>query len=76
MGKKSTHVKTYELRRNNLYIALKQLAPASNKNYGEILHKVRRFVRICICCNTVTTKLWGKCVKMLNESQKTSTQIR
>lgn len=31
MDKKSTHVKTYELRRNDLYIMLKQLAPASNK---------------------------------------------
>lgn len=57
MGKKSTYVKTYELRQNNLCIMLKQLDPASNKNYGEILHKVRQFVRICICCKTVTTKL-------------------
>lgn len=57
MGKKSTHVKTYELRRNDLYIMLKQLTPASNENYGKILHKVRQFVRICICCKTVTTKL-------------------
>ena len=76
MDKKSTHVKTYELRQNDLCIILKQLDPASNKNYGEILHKVRQFVRICICCKTVTTKLWGKCVKMLDESQKTSAQIR
>lgn len=76
MGKKSTHVKTYELRQNNLCIMLKQLDPASNKNYGEILHKVRQFVRICICCKTVATKLWGKYVKMLNESQKTNAQIR
>lgn len=50
MGKKSTHVKTYELRQNDLCKMLKQLDPASNKNYGKILHKVRRFVRICICC--------------------------
>lgn len=76
MGKKSTHVKTYELRRNDLYIMLKRLTPASNENYGKILHKVRQFVRICICCETVTTKLWEKCVKMLNESQKTNAQIR
>lgn len=48
MGKKSTHVKTYELRQNDLCIMLKQLDPASNKNYGKILHKLRRFVRICI----------------------------
>ena len=41
MGKKSTHVKTYELRQNNLCIMLKQLDPASNKNYGKILHKLR-----------------------------------
>lgn len=76
MGKKSTYVKTYELRQNDLCIMLKQLAPASNKNYGKILHKLRQFVRICICCKTVTTKLWGKYVKMLNESQKTNAQIR
>lgn len=50
MDKKSTHVKTYELRRNDLYIMLKQLAPASNKNCGKILHKLRQFVQICICC--------------------------
>lgn len=31
MGKKSTYVKTYELRQNNLCIILKQLNPASNK---------------------------------------------
>lgn len=41
MGKKSTYVKTYELRQNDLCIMLKQLNPASNKNYGKILHKVR-----------------------------------
>lgn len=41
MGKKSTHVKTYELRQNNLCIILKQLKPVSNKKYGKILHKVR-----------------------------------
>ena len=76
MGKKSTYVKIYELRQNNLCIMLKRLDPTSNKNYSEILHKVRQFVRICICCKTVTTKLWGKCVKMLNESQKTNAQIR
>lgn len=76
MGKKSAHVKTYELRRNDLYIMLKQLTPASNENYGKILHKVRQFVCICICYKTVTTKLWGKCVKMLNGSQKTNAQIR
>ena len=76
MGKKSTYVKIYELRQNNLCIMLKRLDPTSNKNYSEILHKVRQFVRICICCKTVTTKLWGKYVKMLNESQKTSAQIR
>ena len=62
MGKKSTYVKIYELRQNNLCIMLKRLDPTSNKNYSEILHKVRHFVRICICCKTVTTKLWGKCV--------------
>ncbi len=41
MGKKSTYVKTYELRQNDLCIMLKQLDPASNKNYGKILHKLR-----------------------------------
>lgn len=41
MGKKSTYVKTYELRQNDLCIMLKQLKPVSNKNYGKILHKVR-----------------------------------
>ena len=35
MGKKSTYVKTYELRQNNLCIILKQLNPASNENYGK-----------------------------------------
>lgn len=45
MSKKSTNVKTYELRRNDLYIMLKQLTPASNKNYGKVLHKVRQSVR-------------------------------
>lgn len=35
MGKKSAHVKTYELRQNNLCIILKQLNPASNENYGK-----------------------------------------
>lgn len=57
MDKKSTYVKTYELKQNYLCIMLKQLKPVSNKNYGKILHKLRRFVRICICCKTVTTKL-------------------
>lgn len=57
MGKKSTHVKIYELKQNHLCIMLKQLKPVSNKNYGKILHKLRQFVRICICCKTVTTKL-------------------
>lgn len=50
MGKKSTYVKIYELRQNNLCIMLKRLDPAPNKNYGKILHELRRFVRICICC--------------------------
>ena len=31
MGKKSTHVKTYELRQNNLCIILKQLDPHLTK---------------------------------------------
>lgn len=35
MGKKSTNVKTYELRQNNLCIMLKRLDLASNKNYGK-----------------------------------------
>ena len=63
MGKKSTNVKTYELKQNYLCIMLKQLKPVSNKNYGKILHKLRQFVRICICCKTVTTKLEGKACK-------------
>lgn len=63
MGKKSTYVKTYELRKNNLCIMLKQLNPASNKNYGKILHKVRRFVRICICCKRLQRNYGRKCVK-------------
>lgn len=57
MGKKSTHVKTYELKQNNLCIMLKQLDPASNKNYGKILHELRQFVRVYICCKTITAKL-------------------
>lgn len=57
MGKKSTYVKTYELKQNYLCIMPKRLKPVSNKNYGKILHKLRQFVRICICCKTVTTKL-------------------
>lgn len=57
MGKKSTHVKTYELKQNYLCIMPKQLKPVSNKDCGKILHKLRQFVRICICCKTVTTKL-------------------
>ena len=57
MGKKSTYVKTYELKQNYLCIMLKRLKPVSNKNYGKILHKLRQFVRICICCKTITTKL-------------------
>lgn len=76
MGKKTTHVKTYELRRNDLYIMLKQLTPTSNKNYGKILHKLRQFVRICICCKRLQRNYGGKYVKMLNESQKTNAQIR
>ena len=63
MGKKSTHVKTYELRQNNLYIILKQLTPASNKNYGKILHKLRQFVRICIYCKRLQRNYRGKRVK-------------
>lgn len=63
MGKKSTHVKTYELRQNDLYIMLKQLNPASNKNYGKILHKLRRFVRICIYCKRLQRNYRGKRVK-------------
>ena len=63
MGKKSTHVKTYELRQNNLCIMLKQLDPASNKNYGKILHKLRQFVRICICYKRLQRNYRGKRVK-------------
>ena len=63
MGKKSTHVKTYELRQNNLCIILKQLDPTSNKNYGKILHKLRKFVRICICCKRLQRNYRGKRVK-------------
>lgn len=63
MGKKSTYVKIYELRQNNLCIMLKQLDPASNKNYGKILHKLRRFVRICICCKRLQRNYRGKRVK-------------
>ena len=76
MGKKSTHVKTYELRQNDLCIMLKQLNPASNKNYGKILHKLRRLVHICICCKRLQRNYRGKCVKMLNGSQKTNAQIQ
>lgn len=57
MSKKSTHVKIYEPKQNHLCIMLKQLKPVSNKDCGKILHKLRQFVRICICCKTVTTKL-------------------
>lgn len=63
MGKKSTHVKTYELRQNDLYIMLKQLNPASNKNYGKILRKLRQFVRICIYCKRLQRNYRGKRVK-------------
>lgn len=63
MGKKSTHVKTYELRQNNLCIILKQLKPVSNKKYGKILHKVRQFVRICIYCKRLQRNYRGKRVK-------------
>lgn len=63
MGEKSTNVKTYELRQNNLWIMLKQLNPASNKNYGKILHKVRQFVRICIYCKRLQRNYRGKRVK-------------
>lgn len=63
MGKKSTHVKTYELRQNNLCIMPKQLNPASNKNYGKILHKSRQFVRICICYKRLQRNYRGKRVK-------------
>lgn len=63
MGKKSTHVKTYELRQNDLYIMLKQLNPASNKNYGKILRKLRQFVRICICCKRLQRNYREKRVK-------------
>lgn len=57
MGKKSTYVKTYELKRNYLCIMLRWPKPVSNKDCEKILHKLRQFVRICICCKTVTTKL-------------------
>lgn len=57
MDKKSTYVKTYELRQNDLCMMLKWLKPVSNKDCGKILHKLRQFVRVCICCKTVTTKL-------------------
>lgn len=63
MDKKSTYVKTYELRQNDLYIMLKQLNPASNKNYSKILHKLRQFVRICICCKRLQRNYRGKRVK-------------
>ena len=63
MGKKSTNVKTYELRQNDLCIMLKQLKPVSNKNYGTILHKLRQFVRICICCKRLQRNYRGKRVK-------------
>lgn len=63
MGKKSTHVKTYELRENDLYIMLKRFNPASNKNYGKILHKLRQFVRICICCKWLQRNYREKRVK-------------
>ena len=63
MGKKSTYVKTYELRQNNLCIILKQLNPASNENCGKILHKLRQFVQICICCKRLQRKYRGKRVK-------------
>lgn len=63
MSKKSTNVKTYELRRNDLYIMLKQLTPASNKNYGKVLHKVRQSVRICICCKRLQRNYREKRVK-------------
>lgn len=63
MGKKSAHVKTYELRRNDLYIMLKQLTPASNENYGKILHKLRQIVRICICYKRLQRNYRGKRVK-------------
>ena len=63
MDKKSTHVKTYELRQNDLCIMLKQLKPVSNKNYGKILHKLRQFVRICICCKRLQRNYRGKRVK-------------
>lgn len=76
MSKKSTYVKTYELRQNNLCIMLKRLNPAPNKNYGKILHELRRFVRICICCKRLQRNYRGKTCKMLNESQKTNAQIR
>ena len=59
MGKKSTNVKTYELRQNNLYIMLKRLDPASNKNYGKILHKLRQlcvFVYVANGCNEIIGK--------------------
>ena len=72
MGKKSTHVKTYELRQNDLCIMLKQLDPASNKNYGKILHKLRQFVRICICCKRLQRNYRGKRVKCrINHGKQT-----
>lgn len=63
MGKKSTHVKTYEPGQNDLCIMLKQLNSVSNKNYGKILHKVRQFVRICIYCKRLQRNYRGKRVK-------------
>ena len=63
MSKKSTHVKTYELRQNNLCIILKQLDSASNKNYGKILHPGRRCVRLGICCGRLQRNYRGKRVK-------------
>lgn len=63
MDKKSTYVKTYELRQNDLCIMLKQLNPASNKNYGKILHKLRRFVSVCIYCKRLQRNYREKRVK-------------
>lgn len=40
MDKKSTYVKTYELRQNDLCIMLKQLKPVSNKDCGKNLAQI------------------------------------
>lgn len=59
MGKKSTYVKIYELRQNNLCIMLKQLDPASNKNYGKSCinrGNLCGFVYVANGCNEIIGK--------------------